>query len=53
MSYVTFKKKQLLLCYDADETQPETQSASYCNEYVSPFSEPSTPQKPLTNKQEA
>jgi hypothetical protein len=29
------------LCYDADEIQIETQSASYCNEYVSSFAEPS------------
>jgi hypothetical protein len=42
----------LLLCYDADEIQIETQSASYCNEYVSPFAQPPTPQKPSTNKQE-
>jgi hypothetical protein len=51
MSSVTLT--QLVLCYDAGETQTETPSASYFNEYVSPFSEPSTPQKPLTNKQEA
>jgi hypothetical protein len=43
---------QLPLCYDADEIQIETQSASCCNEYVSPFAEPTTPQKPSANKQE-
>jgi hypothetical protein len=42
----------MLMCYDADEIQIETQSASYYNEYVAPFAEPSTPQKPSTNKQE-
>jgi hypothetical protein len=35
-----------------NEIQIETQSASHCNEFVSPFAKPSTPQKPLTNKQE-
>jgi hypothetical protein len=50
MSSVTLT--QLVLCYDVGETQTETPSASYFNEYVSPFAEPSTPQKPLSNKQE-
>jgi hypothetical protein len=42
----------LPLCYDADKIQIETQSASYYNKCVSPFAEPSTPQKFSTNKQE-
>jgi hypothetical protein len=43
---------ELPLCYDADEIQIETQSANYCNEYVSPFAEPTTPQNLSTNKKE-
>jgi hypothetical protein len=46
MSSVTFNTAA------ADEIQIETQSASCCNEYVSPFAEPSTLQNPSTNNQE-